>query len=308
MAKRNAGHSDQAKRHVAEVRALVEEANLCMLDIAKAMDEIRRSGQASSQIVKSVEEIAFQTNILALNAAVEAARAGEAGVGFAVVADEVRNLANKSRDAAASTTSMLASSINLINGGALLVERAKDGFAGLVATSDQVKGIVESIALASRSQTRDIQDIHQSIALMDKVTQENAMEAAEAENISRDLSRQAGVLAAALAQVSAILKGAPPDGHAVRRASPHPRAPGRPAGLRAGDPVGGGLPGAGAAPPARRPAREGQASGVTAPPASGHDPSGGLDGLKGGPRLPEPVFKAPPSKDLDEAIPMDDDF
>jgi methyl-accepting chemotaxis protein len=286
MAKRNAGHSDKAKDHVAEVKNFVEEANLYMLDIAKAMEEIRSSGQASSQIIKSVEEIAFQTNILALNAAVEAARAGEAGVGFAVVADEVRNLANKSRDAAASTTSMLASSINLINDGALLVEKAKDSFARLVATSDQVKDIVESITLASRSQTKDIQDIHQSIALMDKVTQENALEAAEAEKISRDLSRQAGVLAGAVTKASAILQGSQATSQAGRGAlAALPSRAGRPSRDKAaaGGPQGG--------------ARE---SHVRA--------SLDLEELKAPPEPPRPAFKAAPAKELEAAIPMDDDF
>ncbi|MDR1079761.1 MAG: methyl-accepting chemotaxis protein [Deltaproteobacteria bacterium] len=286
MAKRNAGHSDEAKEHVAEVKNFVEEANLYMLDIANAMEEIRNSGQASSQIIKSVEEIAFQTNILALNAAVEAARAGEAGVGFAVVADEVRNLANKSRDAASSTTSMLASSLERINGGTLLVEKAKESFARLVETSDQVKAIVESITLASRSQTKDIQDIHQSIALMDKVTQENSLEAAEAENYSRDLNRQAGFLASAVTRVSSILlgSGAPPL---------------RPGSRAGGGRIGGaareraGAPPSGAGSPAENPvAREAAMS---------------LDGTKAPPEARRPVFKAAPSKDL-EAIPMDDDF
>jgi methyl-accepting chemotaxis protein len=207
MAKRNAGHSDEARDHVDEVKNFVAEANLYMLQISEAMEEIKSSGQASSQIVKTVEDIAFQTNILALNAAVEAARAGEAGVGFAVVADEVRNLANKSRDAALNTTSMLESSIRRINDGAQLVEKAKESFTRLVATSDQVTLIVGDITEASRSQTHEIQDIHQSIALVDKVTQENSLEAAETENISSDLNHQAGLLNDTIKRVTEVLRG-----------------------------------------------------------------------------------------------------
>jgi methyl-accepting chemotaxis protein len=295
MAKRNAGHSDEAKEHVAEVKNFVEEANLYMLDIANAMEEIRSSGQASSQIIKSVEEIAFQTNILALNAAVEAARAGEAGLSFAVVADEVRNLANKSRDAAASTTSMLASSIERINGGALLVEKAKESFARLVETSDQVKAIVESITLASRSQTRDIQDIHQSIALMDKVTQENSLEAAEAENISNDLNRQAGVLLSAVTKVASILQGS--------------RAPARSPGARVltrRATAGSSLKRTG--PPYGSTSETDEAS-LDAPPDEPAERAAmDLDSMKAPHESREPVFKTGPSKDLDNAIPMDDDF
>ncbi|MDR1040199.1 MAG: methyl-accepting chemotaxis protein [Deltaproteobacteria bacterium] len=287
MAKSNAGHSDVAKEHVSEVKNFVEEANIYMLDIAKAMEEIRAAGQASSQIIKSVEEIAFQTNILALNAAVEAARAGEAGLGFAVVADEVRNLANKSRDAAASTTSMLASSIERINGGAVLVEKAKDSIARLVETSDQVNRIVESIALASRSQTRDIQDVHQSIAQMDKVTQENSLEAAEAENISTDLNRQAGVLASAVTRVSSILQGSGGRAHALRRRAQSP-------------------PSASAARDSAKPAGVPSAGGSFATPSA--QASMDLGALMTPPEAPRTVFRAAPSKEVEDAFPMDDDF
>ncbi|MDR2339364.1 MAG: methyl-accepting chemotaxis protein [Deltaproteobacteria bacterium] len=208
MAKRNASNADSCKDLMALVKECVSEANLYMMQIAEAMTEIRDSGKASTEIIKSVEEIAFQTNILSLNAAVEAARAGEAGVSFAVVADEVRNLANKSRDAAKNTTSMLASSITLISEGSLLVDKAKESFTRLVDASDKVGGIVDNIALASKSQTGDIQDIHQSIALMDKVTQENALEAAETENFSLALNNQAGILKGAVQRITSLLQGA----------------------------------------------------------------------------------------------------
>ncbi|MDR1086368.1 MAG: methyl-accepting chemotaxis protein [Deltaproteobacteria bacterium] len=207
MAKRNAGHSDQAKELMDKAKSFVAEANAAMGQISLAMEEIKSSGQASSQIVKSVEEIAFQTNILALNAAVEAARAGEAGVGFAVVADEVRNLANSSSEAAKNTTSMLAGSIRRINDGAQLVSQAEASFVSLVATSDEVAELVDNITQASQSQARAIQDVHQSIAMMDKVTQENAVEAADTENISQALNSQATLLNRTIRKIASILHG-----------------------------------------------------------------------------------------------------
>ncbi|MDR1871753.1 MAG: methyl-accepting chemotaxis protein [Deltaproteobacteria bacterium] len=206
-AKKNAGHSDQAKELMDQAKSYVDEANAAMSQITVAMEEIKNSGQASSQIIKTVEEIAFQTNILALNAAVEAARAGEAGVGFAVVADEVRNLANRSSEAAKNTTSMLAGSIQRINEGAKLVTKTEGSFHSLVATSDEVASLVGAITLASQSQAGAIQDVHQSIALMDKVTQENAVEAAETEKISQALNSQATLLSRAVRQISSILHG-----------------------------------------------------------------------------------------------------
>ncbi|MDR0548542.1 MAG: methyl-accepting chemotaxis protein [Deltaproteobacteria bacterium] len=206
-AKRNAGHSDQATELMEKAKTCVDAANSAMSLIASAMEEIKNSGQASSQIIKSVEEIAFQTNILALNAAVEAARAGEAGVGFAVVADEVRGLANRSSEAAKNTASMLAGSIKRINEGVVLVSQTAESFESLVATADEVAQLVGAIAEASQSQARAIQDVHQSIALMDKVTQENAVEAAETENISLALNGQATLLGRAVKRIAAILHG-----------------------------------------------------------------------------------------------------
>ncbi len=224
MAKRNAGHSAQAKDLMDEAKNYVQLAKEAMDEISKAMDEIRDSSRASSQIIKTVEEIAFQTNILALNAAVEAARAGEAGVGFAVVADEVRNLANRSAEAAKSTAVILAGSMASINQGAELVQNAEESFSSMVATSDQMGGIVEEIAQASQSQVQDIQNIHQSIALMDKVTQENAAGAGETQSLSTNLTQQAALLSEALAEMTVILKGQGPG-----RALPGPRRPVKPA-------------------------------------------------------------------------------
>lgn len=271
MAKRNAAHSDDAKELVATAQSFVSAANDYMLQISQAMEEIKNSGEASREIVKTVEDIAFQTNILALNAAVEAARAGEAGVGFAVVADEVRNLANKSRDAAVNTTSMLASSLRRINDGALLVEKAKESFVSLVETTDRVGAIVESVTAASRSQTRDIQDIHQSIALMDKVTQENSLEAAEAENISRALNRQAKLLNGTIRKIRGILSGETRRGRS--RAALGSRA---------------------------APAPEPVAAAV-APSAKGLRDIGSH-------AAPAPIFKGAKRADLESALPMDDDF
>jgi methyl-accepting chemotaxis protein len=276
MAKRNATNADSCKDLMAQVKDFVAEANLYMLQIAEAMTQIRDSGKASADIIKSVEDIAFQTNILALNAAVEAARAGEAGVGFAVVADEVRNLANKSRDAAKNTNSIMESSINLINDGSLLVDKAKESFVSLVDASDQVGIIVDNIALASTSQTRDIQDIHQSIALMDKVTQENAMEAAQTENFSRALNNQAGFLGGAVEKITLLLQG---DSH-PRRSSYRPTKQ--------------------TVHKTRVPQIEDSAI-ISAQVAE-------VENLTDAPDTTKKHFKTPKKDDLEEAFPMDDDF
>ncbi|MDR2444249.1 MAG: methyl-accepting chemotaxis protein [Deltaproteobacteria bacterium] len=190
-----------------KAKTYVDEAHVSMFHISTAMEAIKAAGHSSSQIIKTVEEIAFQTNILALNAAVEAARAGEAGLGFAVVADEVRNLANRSSEAAKNTSTILASSVTHINEGAALVKKAEESFEKLVATSDEAAELMNVITGDSQGQTRDIQAVHQSIAMVDKVTQENAAEAAEAENISNELNHQAQLLNQTISHVSGILTG-----------------------------------------------------------------------------------------------------
>ncbi|MDR1044384.1 MAG: methyl-accepting chemotaxis protein [Candidatus Adiutrix sp.] len=230
MARRNAGHSARARDLMNGAKAHVQEASGAMSEISQAMEEIRASSQASSQIIKTVEEIAFQTNILALNAAVEAARAGEAGLGFAVVADEVRNLANSSAAAAKNTAVILAGSMDRINQGARLVRNAEESFSSMVAASDQMGAIVAEIAQASQSQAQDIQNIHQSIALMDKVTQENAAGAGQTQSLADNLTRQAALLSEALREMIVILKG---RAEAARYGRQVLRAKASPAGERA---------------------------------------------------------------------------
>jgi hypothetical protein len=224
-ARRNAGHSEKAKDLVVKAKSFVDEANLSMMQITQAMEEIRSSGQASSQIIKTVEEIALKTNILALNAAVEAARAGEAGLGFAVVADEVRNLANQSAEAAKNTTVLLASSITRINEGGSLVKKAEESFEKLVETTDEVSALMEGITQDSQGQSRDIQAVHQSIAMVDKVTQENAVEAAETANISAELDHQAYLLSQTIEHVASVLSGSAPPSRPAKRGPEKAAAP-----------------------------------------------------------------------------------
>ncbi|MDR2386445.1 MAG: methyl-accepting chemotaxis protein [Deltaproteobacteria bacterium] len=286
-AKRNAGHAGQAKELIDRAKSYVDEAHVSMLQISTAMEEIKNSGLASSQIVKTVDQIAFQTNILALNAAVEAARAGEAGLSFAVVADEVRNLANSSGAAAKNTTTILDSSLKRIIEGAELVKKAEESFEALVTVSDEVASLMTGITQDSQSQAREIQDVHQSIAMMDKVTQENSMEAAKAGNISNELNRQADLLNQTISHVASVVTGQA----AVFSQNPKLQSKKTKRANQAG--------------------HFSEASARKAPTApSAQAPSHLELALEAEPQAEKPkkAFGKPSKKEMDKTLPMDDDF
>ena len=123
------------------------------------MTAIKESSNKVAKIIKTIDEIAFQTNILALNAAVEAARAGEAGMGFAVVADEVRNLAQRSAQAAKDTAGLIEESIARSQEGAGKVEQVATAIGAITDSVAQVKGIVDEVREASQQQTQGIDQV-----------------------------------------------------------------------------------------------------------------------------------------------------
>jgi methyl-accepting chemotaxis protein len=141
-----------------------------------------------AKIVKSIDEIAFQTNILALNAAVEAARAGEAGMGFAVVADEVRSLAQRAAQAARDTSGRIEESIAKSRRGIELRDKVVDGLRGIVTRARDVDGLVSGIAGASQQQRQGIEQITAGMNDMEKTTQSGAAGAEESAAAAEELS------------------------------------------------------------------------------------------------------------------------
>jgi hypothetical protein len=191
MTRKNAENATEATRLVTDVAHQVTASNSALGEMVASMTAIKESSSKVAKIIKTIDEIAFQTNILALNAAVEAARAGEAGMGFAVVADEVRNLAQRSAQAARDTAGLIEESIARSQEGAGRVEQVASAIQAITQSVSQVKAIVEEVREASQQQTQGIDQVSQAIAQMEKVTQTIAATAEESAAASEELNTQA---------------------------------------------------------------------------------------------------------------------
>ena len=165
-----------------------------MAELMGAMKAIEEKSLEISKVIKTIEDIAFQTNILALNAAVEAARAGAAGKGFAVVADEVRNLATKSQEASKSTASLIEETVKAVNEGSRLSVETDEALKEVVIRAQKVMDAVTRISQATDAQSRDVQQVSTGIDQISSVVQTNSATAEESAAASEELSGQANVL------------------------------------------------------------------------------------------------------------------
>ncbi len=190
----NAKSASITARETDSVGGKISRCNSQMQEMTDAMNQISSFSDEIQHIIKTIEDIAFQTNILALNAAVEAARAGSAGKGFAVVADEVRNLAAKSADAAKNTTEPIEKMLQMVQNGSKLTTLTQDSLQSVVEGADTVSEQIKMISEASAAQETAIQHIKESIDQISTVIQSNSATSEESAAASQQLAGQAQVL------------------------------------------------------------------------------------------------------------------
>ena len=191
ITEQNTNNAQQMNQLAKQARAAADKGAKDMQAMNEAVDAIKASGDDIAKIIKTIDEIAFQTNILALNAAVEAARAGEAGMGFAIVADEVRNLARRSALAAKETASKIQSAISKTTQGVAISGKVTAALGEIVTKARLVDELAVEVATASREQTLGLSRINSAMAHMEQVTQSNAASSEKGSAAAAELNGQA---------------------------------------------------------------------------------------------------------------------
>jgi hypothetical protein len=207
MTTQNAENSEEANRLMKAVSEIVSKSDTLMKQLVISMEEITNASGQTSQINKTIDEIAFQTNLLALNAAVEAARAGEAGAGFAVVAEEVRSLAMRAAEAAKNSETLIEQTLSAVQEGSHLSQNVSETFSGMIEQITKAVNIVNEIATASGEQSKGISQLNIAVADQDKLVQQNASEASSFDETASDLESQVGLLDDMIGELSNMVGG-----------------------------------------------------------------------------------------------------
>ncbi len=228
MSKLSADNADQTNTRTRSTAGLVQEGSGAMREMEAAMRDINGKAEQISNIIKAIEEIAFQTNLLALNAAVEAARAGEAGKGFAVVADEVRNLAGRSAQSARETTELIQGTVESIRNSTEITERLIENFKGIESGTSGITDLIEQIARAAGEQAQGVDQVNHAVAQLDKVTQQNASSSEETAAASAGLTEQMQNLHETIQELSVMVYGRRADVRGPAAAAAGAASAGRP--------------------------------------------------------------------------------
>ncbi len=210
MTRSSLTQSGKAKEIAELARSHAEKGMGEMNTMNRAIDDIKASSDEIAKIVKTIDEIAFQTNILALNAAVEAARAGEAGAGFAVVADEVRSLSQRSALAARETSDRIENSIHKSQLGVQIKGRVSASFADILNQVRSMDDLIREIHLASSSHSEHVDHVEHSMASMEGITLRNANHAELTAEAADDSRQQASIVNSAVQTLNKIIHGAHP--------------------------------------------------------------------------------------------------
>ncbi len=197
-------HTDQTMN---EIKQVIQQANDALSELKKSIDESVAMSQDISKIVKSIDEIAFQTNLLSLNAAVEAARAGETGAGFAVVAGEVRTLAMRSAEAAKNTASMIESTANNIDGEARHVVTVSEAFSKVSREIEKIGSMISDISDASSHQKQGIEQIDAAIKGIETMTRQNAAIAEQTSSSAQEMDHQSETIKAEVLELYKLING-----------------------------------------------------------------------------------------------------
>jgi len=198
--KENATIADKTAGLSGSIRDSAEKGSRQMDEMITAVKEINDASQAISKIIKTIDDIAFQTNILALNAAVEAARAGQHGKGFAVVAEEVRNLASKSAEAAKDTGDMIQNSMEKAELGSQIADETATSLKDIVTGISESGQLISEIAKASEEQSLGISQINTGIDQVAQVVQQNSATAEQSAAASEEMSSQSNMLEELISQ------------------------------------------------------------------------------------------------------------
>jgi methyl-accepting chemotaxis protein len=207
MTRQNAENSREGATLMGAVDQRVRDSNRALTAMVGSMQSIHESSNKVSKIIKTIDEIAFQTNILALNAAVEAARAGESGMGFAVVADEVRALAQRSAQAARDTSALIEESIGNAHDGVQRVEEVSSAFAAIAGSVGTARKLVDEVSAASQQQTQGIDQVSKAIAQLEQLTQQTAANSEESAAASEELNAQAEMTMTIVTRLQALVRG-----------------------------------------------------------------------------------------------------